>query len=83
MSFIMRSLTMHLKIIITILLVLGVSILSYQIFVLKTPLTEKEVDNLWTIDARVNFEVKGSKPVNIEFYIPPKAVITRYLMNYF
>ena len=69
----MRSLTMHLKIIITILLVLGVSILSYQIFVLKTPLTEKEVDNLWTIDARVNFEVKGSKPVNIEFYIPPKG----------
>lgn len=73
MSFIMRSLTMHLKIIITILLVLGVSILSYQIFVLKTPLTEKEVDNLWTIDARVNFEVKGTKPVNIEFYIPPKG----------
>ncbi|RKS87658.1 uncharacterized protein with transglutaminase domain [Orbus hercynius] len=69
----MRSLTLHLKIMIAIFLALGIAIISYQIFVLKTPLTESEVDNLWTIDAKINFEVKGTKPVNIEFYIPPKG----------
>ncbi|WP_392561907.1 inactive transglutaminase family protein [Orbus sturtevantii] len=69
----MRSLTLHLKIAITILLALGVAIIGYQIFVLKTPLTESEVDNLWTIDAKINFEVNGSKPVNVELYIPPKS----------
>ncbi|WP_392563942.1 UUP1 family membrane protein [Orbus wheelerorum] len=69
----MRSLTMHLKIAIIILFALGIAIIGYQIFVLKTPLTESEVDNLWTIDAKINFEVSGNKPVNIEFYIPPKS----------
>lgn len=69
----MRSLTMHLKIMITILLALGIAIISYQIFVLKTPLTESEVDNLWTIDAKINFDVSGTKPVSVQFYIPPKG----------
>ncbi|XKM12908.1 UUP1 family membrane protein [Orbaceae bacterium ac157xtp] len=68
----MRSLTMHLKIMITVLIVLGLSIVAYQIFELKTPLTESEVDNLWTIDAKVNFEVKGTKPVNVQLYLPSK-----------
>lgn len=69
----MRSINMHLKVVIMVLLLLGISIIGYQILVLKTPLTESEVDNLWTIDARINFEVKGTKPVNIEFNIPPKS----------
>lgn len=69
----MRSLTLHLKIIIAILLALGIAIISYQVFVLKTPLKESEVDNLWTIDAKINFEVKGTKPVSIQFYVPPKG----------
>lgn len=69
----MRSLSLHLKIAIVVLLALGAAIISYQILVLKTPLTESEVDNLWTIDAKINFDVNGTKPVNIEFYIPPKS----------
>lgn len=68
----MHSLTMHLKIMIAVLLLLGVSIICYQLFVLKTPLTESEVDNLWTIDAKISFEVKGTKPVNVELNIPQK-----------
>lgn len=68
----MRSLTLHLKIMIAIFLALGIAIISYQVFVLKTPLTESEVDNLWTIDAKINFTVKGTKPVSVQFYIPPK-----------
>lgn len=69
----MRSLTLHLKIMIAIFLALGVAIISYQVFVLKTPLTESEVDNLWTIDAKINFDVRGTRPVNVSFYIPPKG----------
>lgn len=70
----MRSLSLHLKSLIAIFLVLGLSIIAYQIFVLKTPVTENEVDNLWTIDAKISFEVRnGPKPVRVQFYIPPKS----------
>ncbi|QIQ21287.1 UUP1 family membrane protein [Zophobihabitans entericus] len=69
----MRSLTLHLKVLITILVVLGLSITAYQIFVQKTPITENELDNLWTIDARVDFDVNGTKPVKAQLYIPAKS----------
>ena len=68
----MRSLSLHLKCMIMLLAVLGIAIVSYQIFVMKTPLTESKVDNLWTIDAKINFEVKGTKPINVQLYLPPK-----------
>lgn len=68
----MSSLTQHLRVLIVILVILGLSIVGYQIFVLKTPVTESEVDNLWTIDTKINFEVRGTRPVNIKLYIPPK-----------
>ncbi|WP_392565224.1 UUP1 family membrane protein [Utexia brackfieldae] len=70
----MRSLSLHLKALIAIFLVLGLSIIAYQIFVQKTPVTENEVDNLWTIDAKISFDVRnGPKPVRVQFYIPPKS----------
>ncbi len=51
----MRSLTLHLKVLIAILLTLGVAITAYQIFVLGIPMTEAETDDLWNIDAKVEF----------------------------
>lgn len=69
----MRSLTLHLKVLIAILVIFGLSVTAYQVFVLKTPVTENEIDNLWTIDAKINFDVRGTKPVKVQFYIPPKS----------
>lgn len=69
----MHSLSLHLKILIVVFFILGISIISYQIFVLKTPVTENEVSDLWTIDAKIDFDVSGIKPVKVQFQLPPKS----------
>ena len=55
----MRSLTLHLKILITILVSLGVLITAYQIFILGIPVSSDETDDLWNIDTRVEFQANG------------------------
>ncbi len=61
----------HLKILALILALIGICVTSYQIFVLKTPLEESQSADLWTIDARITMQVKGGKPVDLSFYLPP------------
>ena len=67
----MRALTLHLKILITILLVLGISITAYQIFVIGIPVTEDATDDLWNIDAKVEFVASSKDPVKIQMFVPP------------
>lgn len=67
----MRSLTLHLKVLITILVLLGVTVTCYQIFVLGIPVTEDETDDLWNIDAKVEFVANPKDPVKIQMYVPP------------
>ncbi len=67
----MRSLTFHLKILITILVLLGVSVTAYQIFVLGIPVTEDATDDLWNIDAKVEFVASTKDPVKIQMFVPP------------
>jgi hypothetical protein len=67
----MRSLTLHLKILITILVVLGISVTAYQIFVLGIPVTEDATDDLWNIDAKVEFVASPKDPVKISMFVPP------------
>ena len=67
----MRALTLHLKILITILVVLGISITAYQIFVLGIPVTEDATDDLWNIDAKVEFVASSKDPVKIQMFVPP------------
>jgi hypothetical protein len=67
----MRSLTLHLKILITILVVLGISVTAYQIFVLGIPVTEDATDDLWNIDAKVEFVANPKDPVKIQMFVPP------------
>lgn len=64
---------LHLKFLIFTCLFLGLAILAYQIFVLKIPIKENQLDNLWTVDAKISFEIKGSKSTNIEFFLPAKS----------
>ncbi|WP_409283343.1 inactive transglutaminase family protein [Pseudomonas protegens] len=67
----MRSLTLHLKVLIAILVVLGISITAYQIFVLGIPVTEDATDDLWNIDAKVEFVANGKEPIKIQMFVPP------------
>ncbi|MDR9864786.1 osmotic stress tolerance membrane protein RloB [Pseudomonas baetica] len=67
----MRSLTFHLKILITTLVLLGVSVTAYQIFVLGIPVTEDATDDLWNIDAKVEFVASTKDPVKIQMFVPP------------
>jgi hypothetical protein len=67
----MRSLTLHLKVLITVLVLLGVAVTAYQIFVLGIPVTEDETDDLWNIDAKVEFVASSKDPVKIQMFVPP------------
>ncbi|WP_417662222.1 inactive transglutaminase family protein [Pseudomonas sp.] len=67
----MRSLTLHLKILITILVSLGILITAYQIFILGIPLTSDETDDLWNIDAKIEFQASSKEPVKLQMFVPP------------
>lgn len=67
----MRSLNLHLKVLIAILLTLGVAITAYQIFVQGIPVTEAETDDLWNIDAKVDFVATPKTPVKVQMFVPP------------
>ncbi|WP_437882126.1 inactive transglutaminase family protein [Pseudomonas sp. LRF_L74] len=67
----MRSLTLHLKVLITILVTVGVLVTAYQIFILGIPVTEDENDDLWNIDAKVEFQATSRDPVKVQMFVPP------------
>ncbi|WP_296270717.1 UUP1 family membrane protein, partial [Pseudomonas sp. UBA6323] len=67
----MRSLNLHLKVLITLLVTLGVLITAYQIFILGIPMTEDETDDLWNIDAKVEFQATPREPVKLQMFVPP------------
>ncbi len=67
----MRSLNLHLKILIFILVALGIAISCYQIFVLEIPLSENETDSQWTIDAQIEFQARNNEPVKLQMFAPP------------
>lgn len=67
----MRSLNLHLKVLITVLVALGILVTAYQIFFLGIPVTEDETDDLWNIDARVEFQASARAPVKLQMFVPP------------
>ncbi|MCE5363753.1 inactive transglutaminase family protein [Pseudomonas anguilliseptica] len=69
----MRSLTLHLKVLVILLVSLGVLITAYQIFILGIPMTEDETDDLWNIDAKVEFQANPREPVKLQMFVPPLA----------
>lgn len=69
----MRSLTLHLKVLVILLVSLGILITAYQIFILGIPMTEDETDDLWNIDAKVEFQANPREPVKLQMFVPPLA----------
>jgi hypothetical protein len=69
--FLMRSLNLHLKILISVLVGLGLLVTAYQIFVLDIPVKANETDSYWNIDAKVEFQATSTGPVKVQMYVPP------------
>jgi len=67
----MRALTLHLKVLILLLVTLGIAITAYQIFILGIPITEDETDDLWNIDAKIEFQANPRDPVKLQMFVPP------------
>lgn len=67
----MQSINLHLKILIAILVSLGLGITAYQIYVLDIPVTEDETDDIWSLDARLEFQATQGVPVKAQMFIPP------------
>ncbi|WP_068827200.1 osmotic stress tolerance membrane protein RloB [Pseudomonas sp. BMS12] len=67
----MRSLNLHLKVLITLLVALGILVTAYQIFILGIPVTEDETDDLWNIDAKIEFQASPREPVKVQMFVPP------------
>ncbi len=67
----MRSLTLHLKILIALCVLIGASATAYQIYVLGIPVSAEETDNLWNIEAKVDFNAGGRAPVKMQMFVPP------------
>lgn len=69
----MRALTLHLKVLIAILVTLGLAITAWQVLVLGMPMTEDETDDLWNIDAKVEFVASPKDSVKVQMFVPPLA----------
>ena len=69
----MRSLNLHLKVLVILLVSLGILITAYQIFILGIPMNEDETDDLWNIDAKVEFQANPREPVKLQMFVPPLA----------
>ncbi len=67
----MRALTLHLKVLIFLLVAIGVAVTAYQIFILGIPVTEDETDDLWNIDAKIEFQANPREPVKVQMFVPP------------
>ena len=66
----MQSINLHLKVLIAILVSLGLAITAYQIYVLDIPVTQDETDDIWSLDARLEFQAVAGTPVKAQMFIP-------------
>src|SRR5690606_6306476 len=67
----MQSINTHLKILIFIMVSLGLLVTGYQIWVLEIPVREDETDDVWSLDAKVDFRATAGGPVKAQPVIPP------------
>ncbi|MEJ6657106.1 MAG: inactive transglutaminase family protein [Pseudomonas sp.] len=67
----MQSINTHLKIMIALLVSLGLLITGYQIYVLDIPVREDETDDIWSLDAKIEFRATSGVPVKAQLFIPP------------
>lgn len=61
----------HLKILAVFLALAGLGLTLYQIFALGTPLREGQLSEMWTVDARISFNVPEARAVELQMALPP------------
>lgn len=66
----MRSVNFHLKVLIFILVALGLGSIAYERYVLQIPFTDRAVEDLWTVDAKITYDVPVNTGVSVKFYVP-------------
>ena len=67
----MQSINTHLKILIALMVSLGLLITGYQIYVLDIPVREDETEDIWSLDAKIDFRANNGVPVKAQLFIPP------------
>ena len=67
----MRSLNLHLKVLITLLVSVGILVTAYQIFISRHSSHYDETDYLWNVDAKVEFQANPREPVKLQMFVPP------------
>jgi hypothetical protein len=82
----MPSQKLHLYLLITILLVLGLSMFSYRHFGLDVPLKAQAEVSSWTVEANLKFQARPGKPIKAKFvipYLPPSfTTLDEYYVSY-
>ena len=67
----MRAVRLHARLLALVLLLIGIGSVAWQVWVQEIPLTESDVEPVWVVDARIEFEPRDGKPVKVESFIPP------------
>ncbi len=66
----MRSVNLHLRVLVFLLVAFGLGSIAYERYVLQIPFTDRAVEDLWTIDAKITYDVPANSGVSVKFYLP-------------
>ncbi|PKM23245.1 MAG: hypothetical protein CVV10_00030 [Gammaproteobacteria bacterium HGW-Gammaproteobacteria-14] len=66
----MRTVRLHARLLALFLCLLGVGSVLWQVLVQEIPLSDSEVDPVWIVDARIEFQGEDNSPVKLEMYVP-------------
>ena len=66
----MRSVNLHLRVLVFLLVAFGLGSIAYERYVLQIPFTDRAVEDLWTIDAKITYDVPSNSGVSVKFYLP-------------
>lgn len=66
----MRSSRAALMTLVAILLVVGTGMTAYQVYFLGLPFQPATEEDLWTVEARIEFRARGGRPVLAQLQIP-------------
>jgi hypothetical protein len=67
----MRTVRLHARLLAMALFLLGLASVAWQVWVQEIPLSESEVDPVWIVDARIEFDPRDQQPVKMQMFVPP------------
>lgn len=66
----MRAVRLHARLLALALFLLGVGSVAWQVWVQEIPLAETDVEPVWVVDARIEFEPREKQPVKVQMFAP-------------